>query len=119
MLRSKTNSCHKDSTVFFKERTRTPRARRASVWLKMARTRCKVDNNKKCQLSLQSLHLLMEIAMEGSTPSLSWTYKKEDLGGFLAGVARRRRGRESPYATSRTTLQAFKLKQCLPPLRDD
>eukprot|EP00971_Amphidinium_carterae_P200011 3969680-Amphidinium_carterae.1 len=61
----------------------------------------------------------MEIAMEGSTPSLSWTYGEEDFGGFLAGVARRRGGRESPSATSRTTLQAFKLKQCLPSLRDD
>eukprot|EP00971_Amphidinium_carterae_P019335 380672-Amphidinium_carterae.1 len=64
------------------------------------------------------LHLLMEIGMEGSSPSLAWTYREEDFGGFLAGVARRRGGRESALATSRTTLQAFKLKQDMPCLRE-
>ena len=60
------------------------------------------------------LHLLMELALEGSRPSQSWCYRDEDFGGFLAGVARRRGGHDSALATSRNTLNAFMAKQPLP-----
>eukprot|EP00971_Amphidinium_carterae_P037104 729165-Amphidinium_carterae.2 len=62
------------------------------------------------------LHLMMELCMEGSRPSRCWCYREEDFGGFLAGVARRKGGIDSPLATSKNTLQAYCFKQNLPAL---
>ena len=60
------------------------------------------------------LHLFLELTAEACRPSLSWCYREEDFGGFLAGVARRQGGQDSALATSRNTLLCFMAKQPLP-----
>lgn len=61
------------------------------------------------------LHLFLELALEGSNPSLCWTYRDEDFGGTCARISRRRGGLLKARATSTTLLQRFLIKQ--PPIR--
>jgi hypothetical protein len=61
------------------------------------------------------LHLFLELAAEGTSPSLCWTYRDEDFGGTCSRLSRRRGGLLKAHATSTTLLQRFLIKQ--PPLR--
>jgi hypothetical protein len=60
------------------------------------------------------LHLLLELAREGSEPSLCWTYRDEDWGGMAAKLSRRRGGPLRPRLTSSKLLSNFCLKTALP-----
>ena len=46
-------------------------------------------------------HQFQEIAQSGSNPSMTWCYREEDFGGFLAQTSRRRGGLNSPKAVAR------------------
>lgn len=62
------------------------------------------------------LHLLLEIAREGSDPALVWTYRDEDWGGMAARLSRRRGGPLRPRLTSSKMICNFRLKTTLPRL---
>jgi hypothetical protein len=63
------------------------------------------------------LHLFQELCETAdSNPSLSWTYRDEDFGGSLAGLAARRGGADTPMALAKTVLYKFIARNSLPRL---
>ena len=62
------------------------------------------------------LHLLLELGLEGSNPSSSWTYRDEDFGGSMAHLSRRRGGLLKPLPTSSNLLRRFAIRHRLPHL---
>ena len=61
------------------------------------------------------LHLFAELTqMSHSCPSLFWTYRDEDFGGFVAGLSRRLGGSNNTAATSFNLLSRFRAKHQLP-----
>lgn len=60
------------------------------------------------------MHMFLELAAEGSNPSLCWTYRDEDFGGTCARLSRRRGGLLKAQETSTVLLQRFLIKQ--PPI---
>jgi hypothetical protein len=57
------------------------------------------------------LHLAMEISMMGDNPRDWWTYRDESFGGDCADMTRRRGGKDTPLAMSRTLIGKF-VSQC-------
>ena len=62
------------------------------------------------------LHMFMELALEGGTPSSSWNYREESFGGSVSKQSHRRGGLASPLAMSRSCLTKFCCKEKLPRL---
>ena len=56
------------------------------------------------------LHMFLELCMEGSRPSLFWTYRDEDFGGTVARFARRRGGLCSAHGMSKNFLERFRMQ---------
>jgi hypothetical protein len=56
-------------------------------------------------------HTFQEMCLQGDNPALCWTYRDEDMGGYIAMVAKRRGGKNSVLSTGRTVLNKFKAKQ--------
>ena len=56
-------------------------------------------------------HLFAELCTEGSNPSLLWTYRDEDFGGYLASSSRRRGGMYSAYSVAFSVLSKFRSKE--------
>ena len=61
-------------------------------------------------------HLMQELCemTEGANPSASWTYRDEDFGGSVAGMARRKGGRKTPYSISHNFLVKWAAKFDVP-----
>ena len=49
--------------------------------------------------------------LQGDNPALGWTYRDEDIGGYVAAVARRRGGKNSVVSAGQTALNKFRAKQ--------
>ena len=61
------------------------------------------------------LHLFQEMAEETSScPSLTWTYRDEDMGGTLMQISRRRGGASNVGVTARTLLLKFVANNSMP-----
>ena len=61
------------------------------------------------------LHLFMELTQLGnSCPSLFWTYRDEDFGGFVAQISKKRGGFNKPGNTAKSVLLKFISKHSLP-----
>lgn len=52
----------------------------------------------------------------GTIPSMTWTYRDEDFGGYMSKTSRRRGGANTPVATSRNVLEKYMAKFNLPVL---
>ena len=72
-------------------------------------------NGQRWQLR-PKLHMFMELAFEGGSPSSSWNYREESFGGSVARQSHRYGGFASPLAMSRGTLEKFCIKETLPRL---
>jgi len=57
------------------------------------------------------LHLFLELASEGSRPSMFWNYRDEDWGGSVARFARRRGGKYTLARFSANVLHRFRVQQ--------
>ena len=55
-------------------------------------------------------HLFAELCLGKSNPSLFWTYRDEDMGGYLSATSRTRGGKRSPMAVSLNVLEKFRAK---------
>ena len=55
-------------------------------------------------------HLFAELCLGVSNPSLFWTYRDEDMGGYLSATSRTRGGKRSPMAVSLNVLEKFRSK---------
>ena len=55
-------------------------------------------------------HLFAELCAGDSNPSMFWTYRDEDMGGYLAATSRTRGGKRSPKAISLNVLEKFRSK---------
>ena len=63
------------------------------------------------------IHLFQELCeMAASNPSMTWVYRDEDVGGSLAGLARRRGGHNTPAAIGFTVLNKFRASYAMPSL---
>ena len=62
------------------------------------------------------MHLLQELCeeTEGAAPSRSWCYRDEDFGGAAARLSRRRGGKCTPMAVSKTMVQNYCAKHSFP-----
>lgn len=61
------------------------------------------------------LHLFAELTQMGhSCPSMFWTYRDEDFGGYIAGMSRRHGGSSNAFATSHFVLTKFRARYNLP-----
>ena len=56
------------------------------------------------------LHLLLELFLEGGRPATCWTYRDEDFGGSVAGMARRRGGLLSCQAFSNNLIDRIRMQ---------
>ena len=61
-------------------------------------------------------HLLLELAREGTNPSLTWCYRDESWGGEVAELARRSGGAFTILAVSRQMLLRFLARESFPNL---
>jgi len=59
-------------------------------------------------------HLLLELAREGTNPSLTWTYRDESWGGEVAELAHRSGGAFTILAVSRQMLFRFLARESFP-----
>ena len=56
------------------------------------------------------------MALQGSNPADSWTYRDEDFGGFLSHLAKVRGGSHNPHSIGMRVLNNFRAK-ALPRLK--
>ena len=61
-------------------------------------------------------HAFMELSLQVGNPALTWTYRDEDVGGFLAGLAKLKGGSHNPKAVGNTVIQRWRAK-CSPALK--
>jgi hypothetical protein len=61
-------------------------------------------------------HLMAEMGMDDTCPSVVWTYRDEDFGGTAAALSRRRGGKHSVISTSITFLTKFLASNRIPVL---
>ena len=61
-------------------------------------------------------HSFLEMALQGSNPADSWTYRDEDFGGFLSHLAKVRGGSHNPHSIGMRVLNNFRAK-ALPRLK--
>ena len=59
-------------------------------------------------------HLFAELTGTGNCPSLQWTYRDEDFGGFAAKLSRRRGGKNTVLSTGRAWLLKFLANNLVP-----
>ena len=55
-------------------------------------------------------HVFQELCLLPNIPSLNWTYRDEDFGGYLAGSSRRRGGKNTASSTGESVLHRFRAK---------
>jgi hypothetical protein len=55
-------------------------------------------------------HVFQELCLLPNIPSLNWTYRDEDFGGYLAGSSRRRGGQNTASSTGESVLHRFRAK---------
>lgn len=75
--------------------------------------------DKKLWRMKPKVHMLQELAemgVNGSNPSLFWTYRDEDVGGSIARLARRRGGANTAFSTAQSTLDRFVTNNPVPRL---
>ena len=72
-----------------------------------------LSNPKRWQMR-PKVHLFLELAAEGGTPSASWNYREESFGGSVRWQAHRKGGFPSPLAMSRSALTKFCAREALP-----
>ena len=62
------------------------------------------------------LHLVQEMCemTDGNKPQLTWTYRDEDFGGFMAQLARRKGGRNMVTSSCREVLRKFYTRTEIP-----
>ena len=61
-------------------------------------------------------HAFMELSLQVGNPALTWTYRDEDVGGFLAGLAKLKGGSHNPKAVGNSVIQRWRAK-CSPALK--
>ena len=61
-------------------------------------------------------HSFLKMALQGSNPADSWTYRDEDFGGFLSHLAKVRGGSHNPHSIGMRVLNNFRAK-ALPRLK--
>jgi hypothetical protein len=73
-----------------------------------------VDDKTKWHVT-PKLHLFQEMAEETSScPSLTWTYRDEDMGGTLMQISRRRGGANNVGVTANNLLMKFMANNSMP-----
>ena len=53
-------------------------------------------------------HSFLDLLLQNSCPSDSWTYRDEDFGGFLAHLGAVKGGSHNPYSIGMSVLQSFR-----------
>lgn len=61
-------------------------------------------------------HSFLDLLLQNSCPSDSWTYRDEDFGGFLAHLGAVKGGSHNPYSIGMSVLQSFRA-QVIPELK--
>ena len=57
-------------------------------------------------------HGAMEVCLQEGSPSLTWTYRDEDMGGYLASLAKLKGGSHNPRSVATSVLQRWRAKAC-------
>ena len=68
------------------------------------------DKDSKLWIVKPKFHQFVELSLQNSNPSKTWTYREEDYGGFLAQMGRRRGGKWDPRVVGQSVLQRFRAK---------
>ncbi|CAE7785682.1 unnamed protein product [Symbiodinium sp. KB8] len=55
-------------------------------------------------------HGALEVCLQQGSPSLTWTYRDEDMGGYLASLARLKGGSHNPRSVAFSVLQRWRAK---------
>ena len=55
-------------------------------------------------------HGAMEVCLQEGSPSLTWTYRDEDMGGYLASLAKLKGGSHNPRSVAHSVLQRWRAK---------
>ena len=61
-------------------------------------------------------HSFLDLLLQNSCPSDSWTYRAEDFGGFLAHLGAVKGGSHNPYSIGMSVLQSFRA-QVIPEMK--
>ena len=60
------------------------------------------------------MHIWLHLCESGDNPADTWCYRDEDFGGAIAGLARRRGGKNAPRASAERVLRSFCAKHGVP-----
>ena len=61
-------------------------------------------------------HAMLEMCLQDSNPADTWTYRDEDVGGYLAGLARLQGGHHNAKSVGISVLNRWRAK-CVPDLK--
>ena len=68
------------------------------------------DNEANLWIIQPKHHGAMEVCLQEGCPSLTWTYRDEDMGGYLASLAKLKGGAHNSRSVAHSVLRRWKAK---------
>ena len=89
----------------------------AAAWQKVFAVVQELGNETDHTWKIKPKHdSFLDLLLQNSCPSDSWTYRDEDFGGFLAHLGAVKGGSHNPYSIGMSVLQSFRA-QVIPELK--